>query len=196
MGNKTTPEELSLLGKKLQRGDVDAFDQIYRLYSSRLFGFALSILKDHDDAKEIVQETFIRLWNRREELKSGQSIKSYLFTISYNIAIDTIRRRSRDEKYIAYLKLHFSMADFNTEEQVNFNELSAELGKVISSLPEQRQRIFKMSREEGMSHAEIAEELGITAKTVENQINLSLKMLRKKLQAKNLHSFLFLSLFS
>lgn len=187
--------ETSAWLKQLQNGDLKTFDLVYRQYSERLYGFAFSILKNHDDAKEIVQETFLKLWHKRHELRSDKSLKSYLFTISYNISIDIFRQRVKDEKYVEYLKTVQEGAEPETENLAQFNELNSEVQQAIQELPEQRRLIFKLSREEGLSHAEIAEQLGITYKTVENQINLALKSIRKKLQSGDLHSLLFLFLF-
>lgn len=181
--------------KQLQNGDLKTFDLVYKHYSERLYGFAFSILKNHDDAKEIVQETFLKLWNKRSDLRSDKSLKAYLFTISYNISIDIFRKRLKDEKYVDYLKTHQEGLEPETENMAQFNELNSEVQQAISALPEQRRLIFQLSREEGLSHAEIAKKLGITYKTVENQINLALKSIRKKLQSGGLHSLLFLFLF-
>ncbi|PTN05303.1 RNA polymerase sigma-70 factor (ECF subfamily) [Mangrovibacterium marinum] len=167
--------------RRLQQGDLHAFDLVYKLYSQRLYGFAYSILKNHEDAKEIVQETFLKLWKNRKQLRSDQSPKAFLFKISYNISIDLIRRRLKNDQYLEYLKGHFSDNDEAAENIADYNELSDALKKIIAEFPEQRQRIFRMSREEGLSHAEIADKLGITPKTVENHINLALKTMRKKL---------------
>lgn len=181
--------------ERLQKGDMQSFDLVYKAYSQRLYGFAFSILKNHEDSKEIVQETFLKLWNSREQLKSDQSLKAYLFKISYNISIDLIRLRLKSEKYQAYLKLHFSENTGDVENLADYHELSDTIEQIVAEFPEQRQRIFRMSREEGLSHAEIADKLGITSKTVENHINLALKTVRKKLSSGSFGTLLFSALF-
>lgn len=187
--------EPSLWLKQLQNGDLKVFDLVYRQYSERLYGFAFSILKNHEDSKEIVQETFLKLWNKRAELRSDKSLKSYLFTISYNISIDIFRKRLNNEKYQGYLKQQFSQGEPETENLAHFNELNDEILRSVDDLPEQRRLIFKLSREQGLSHAEIAEQLGISPKTVENQINLALRTIRKNLESGGLGALLFLFLF-
>jgi RNA polymerase sigma-70 factor (ECF subfamily) len=195
MEKKLTEDQSVIQVKRLQQGDLQSFDFIYKQYSQRLYGFAFSILKNHEDAKEIVQETFLKLWNSREQLKSDQSLKAYLFKISYNISIDLIRLRLKSEKYVEYLKIHFSENAGDVEALVDYNELTNTLQKIVDGFPEQRKKIFRMSREEGLSHAEIGERLGITSKTVENHINLALKMIRKKLSSGNFGTLLFSALF-
>ncbi|MFV0378874.1 MAG: RNA polymerase sigma-70 factor [Mangrovibacterium sp.] len=180
---------------QLKNGDLKTFDLVYKQYSERLYGFALSILKNHEDAKEIVQETFLRLWNSREQLRADQSLKSYLFKISYNISIDLIRIRLKNEKYVDYLKAHFATDAEEVENLADYNELTNNIQQMIDELPEQRKKVFRMSREHGLSHAEIASQLGISTKTVENHINLALKSVRKKLNSDNLGTLLFSALF-
>ncbi len=195
MGSETTRDQSSVWIKRLQQGDLQSFDIVYKQYSQRLYGFAFSILKNHEDSKEIVQETFLKLWNTREKLKSDQSLKAYLFKISYNISIDLIRFRLKNEKYFNYLKLHFSEDAGDVESLADFNALTEELQKITDEFPEQRRKIFRMSREEGLTHAQIAEKLGISPKTVENHINLALKTVRKKLSNGNFGTLLFSALF-
>ncbi|MCW0482041.1 RNA polymerase sigma factor [Gaoshiqia sediminis] len=195
MNGTPASENTKQLVKRLKEEDMKAFDILYRQYSERLYSFAFSILKNREDAKEIVQDTFLKLWNKRKEIQPNQSLNAYLFTISHNISIDLIRKRLKDEKYAEYLKTHVTKEGTETENLFHFNELTYKLQEAIQQLPKQRKLIFQMSREEGLSHAEIAKKLNISVKTVENQINLSLKSIRRKLNSGELKSFLFTSLF-
>jgi RNA polymerase sigma-70 factor (ECF subfamily) len=183
------------LGKRIRKGDIKAFDQFYGQYSQRLYGFAFSMLKNKEDAKEIVQETFLKLWKKREELDSSYSLKSFLFSISYNLTIDLLRKRTQDIGFQNYLKDHFNAEAPRTDELAHFNELNDALVKLVNELPSQRRKVYLMSREEGLSHQEIAGKLGITIKTVENHINLALKFLREKLGPHHLAVLIFASLF-
>ena len=195
MERKSIEDQSGAQVRRLQKGDLYSFDLVYQRYSQRLYGFAFSILKNHEDAKEIVQETFLRLWNSKDQLKNDQSLKSYLFKISYNISIDLIRLRLKNEKYVEYLKIHFSEDAADADNLADYNELNDTIQKIISEFPEQRQKVFRMSREKGLSHAEIADQLGITTKTVENHINLALKTVRKKISSGSIGTLLFSALF-
>lgn len=183
------------LGKRIRKGDVAAFDLFYGQYSQRLYGFAFSMLKNKEDAKEIVQEAFLKLWNKRAEIDSAYSLKAFLFSISYHIIIDLLRKRTQDAGFKEYLRNYFNDETAKTDELVHFNELNEALERMVSELPLQRRKVYLMSREEGLSHQEIAGKLGITIKTVENHINLSLKYLRKKLGSHNLLILVFTALF-
>ena len=183
------------LGKRIRKGDMKAFDDLYIQYSQRLYGFAFSILKNQEDAKEIVQETFLKLWNKRSDIDSSYSLKSYLFSISYNISIDLLRKRTKDADFQTYLKNFMNADGSRTDELVIFNELNEELARLIAELPEQRKKIYLLSREEGLSHKEIADKLGIAVKTVENHMNLTLKFLRRNLGGNSIVILLFASLF-
>ncbi|HKJ42238.1 MAG TPA: RNA polymerase sigma-70 factor [Sunxiuqinia sp.] len=183
------------LGKRIRKGDMKAFDLLYDQYSQRLYGFAFSMLKNKEDAKEIIQETFLKLWNKRTTIDSSYSLKSFLFSITYNITIDLLRKRAKDVDFQNQLKHYFDGEGARTDELVIFNELNENLSRLIGELPEQRRKVYMMSREEGMTHKEIATRLGISVKTVENHINLTLKYIRKKLGSNSLFVLLFIALF-
>lgn len=195
MKEASSQEETNLLAKRIQKGDIKAFDLLYERFSERLFSFAFSMLKNREDAKEIVQETFLKVWNKRSQINTSQSIKAYLFSISYNVTIDILRARLKEDKYREYIQNQFIVGEPGAENMADFNELSETVQKAIEELPEQRKKIYLLSREEGLSHKEIAENLNISVKTVENQINLALKIIRKKLNSGNLLSLLFTALF-
>ena len=171
------------LGKRIRRGDKQAFDRMYELYAQRLYGFSISILKNKEDAKEVVQETFLKIWNKRQTINPKRSFKAYLFTISYHIITDLLKERSSSVNFQEYLKENFTADSARTDDWVNFEELKVKLNHLVNKLPHKRKQIYLLSREEGLSHFEIAQKLGISVKTVENQINLSLKYFRSQLDA-------------
>ncbi|WP_339740772.1 RNA polymerase sigma-70 factor [uncultured Sunxiuqinia sp.] len=183
------------LARRIKRGDVLAFDQLYERYSQRLYGFAFSMLKNREDAKEIVQETFLKIWNKRTTIDGSHALRSFLFSVSYNLMIDLFRQRTKDQDFMARLKDHFNEESIPADELVQLKELTDEVHRLVNELPRKRRTIYLMSREEGLSHKEIAEKLGITEKTVENQITLSLKHIRSRLNSGSLLTLLFLSLF-
>lgn len=184
------------LSKRIKEGDLRAFDLLYHTYSQKLYGFAFSMLKNHEDAKEIVQDTFLKIWEKREIINPLGSLQAFLFSISYHTAIDLIRKRFKDDQYRTYLQAQFPENESTTEEEpAYYRELIRILNKVIGELPEQRQKIYLLSREEGLSHKEIAEKLNISVKTVENQITLALKTIRKQLISNDLFGLLLLTIF-
>ncbi len=181
---------------KLQANEFQAFDILFHKYSERLYHFAFSFLKNDEDSKEIVQEVFYRIWKKREDLDSGKSFKSFLFKISYNLIVDQLRLKLKDNEYRKFLMEYF---DANSSTQIepgsDYDVLKKQIDTAINELPDKRKRIFKLSRENGWSHKEIAEELGISVKTVENQITLSIKHIKENLGKSAFPVLLFLSLF-
>ncbi|MGV8094101.1 MAG: RNA polymerase sigma-70 factor [Mangrovibacterium sp.] len=194
MPDSLNRETINLLAKRIKKGDIKAFDLLYHTYSQKLYGFAFSMLKNHEDAKEIVQETFVKIWEKREVINPSGSIQAFLFSVSYHTTIDIIRKRFKDDQYRIYLQSQLPEQNNNSEgDPAYYQELIRVLDETIRELPEQRKKIYLLSREEGLSHREIAEKLNISVKTVENQINLALKKIRKHLISSDLLSLLLFS---
>jgi RNA polymerase sigma factor (sigma-70 family) len=105
--DKTDRSADALLVTDFLKGKVEAFDILYDRYSRRLYIFALMLLKNKEDARDVVQETFLRIWQKRKELSVDKSFKSFLFTVTYNIMVDQVRKRLNDEKYQAFLIQQF-----------------------------------------------------------------------------------------
>jgi RNA polymerase sigma-70 factor (ECF subfamily) len=180
MSGLTEETEKMLVGQ-MKNDDARAFDQLFRKYSPRLFRFAFSLQKSNEDAREIVQETFYRIWTRRHELDVEKSFKSFVFTISYNLIVDQLRLRLKDQEYRRFIYRKFNLDQEPPPIKADYEILYRQIDQAIEELPEKRKAVFILSRRRGMSHREIADEMGISVKTVENQINLSLKHLRMRL---------------
>jgi len=194
--NDLTNKDEKLLVSQLRNNDVKSFDILFENYSSKLYRFSFSLLKNHEDSKEIVQETFFRVWDKRREIDSSKSFKSFLFTISYHLIIDQLRLKLKDQEYRSFLKEYFKTEELQIISEPDFESLNRQIVTVIEELPSKRKQIFTMSREQGLSHKEIAGQLNISVKTVENQINLALKLIKSRLGNDIFPVLLFLSLFS
>ena len=111
--NKTNLKPLNEfeLVNKLAGGDFNAFDALFKLYNKRLYHFVTPLLKSNEDAEDVVQEVFVRIWDNRDNIKTGHSFKSFLFTIAYNIIVDHLRRRMVDVKFRKNLEKNIQ-ADF------------------------------------------------------------------------------------
>lgn len=181
---------------RLKSGDILAFDQIYKHFSHKLFTFIFKILKNEAEAEEIVQEVFVKIWEARENLGDYKLINSYIFTIAYNQSISLIRKRINNQKYIEQLKyLSVIQNSPSAISEIEFNELSGQLNKLINNLPERQQQVFLLHREKGLTYPEIADQLGISKNTVENHMSKALKYLRENLSNSFLINLLFISLF-
>jgi len=179
---------------KLRNGDLEAFDQIFKKYSNRLFGFALSYLKSKEDTEGLVQDVFLKIWENRKNLKKESSLKSYLFTIAYHDMCRIFRKKQIHEKY----KEEISIADnktINMEEQLEYKAILEQVDKLVDKLPEKQKIIFIKSRKEGKSTHEIAEEMNLAPGTVDNQISATLKFLRKHISDNNLALLLFFAIY-
>ena len=181
---------------KLQTGDLRAFDKLYNFYSPKLYSFAVSLLKNNEDSEGIVQEAFLILWKKRNEIDSTKSFKSYLFTISHNLIIDQLRKRLKEKEYQAYLERYYNLVAMTPEQVTDYNIIKSQVDKAVEELPEKRKQIYRLSREKGLSHKEISKQLNISGKTVENQITLTLRHLRDRLGTEIPAVILYLFLFT
>jgi RNA polymerase sigma-70 factor (ECF subfamily) len=188
-----TKESESLLVLNLSKGNLLAFNTLYRAYSGRLYRFALGYLKSESEAEELVQEVFTIIWEKRTDLKEALSFKSLLFTISFNI----IRKHFRTKAYLsAYLQTGTgSEQDLQTPQKVLYDSLYQYINELVNKLPARRKEIFIKSRFQGLSIKEIAETMKISHKTVENQLTDALKFIRTNLNRESLPVILFFVLF-
>lgn len=195
---KTVLKEISddnELVEKLQNGDVEAFDLLYEKYSRKLYSFGLKYLKSTDEAEELVQSVFLKLWEHYKDLKKDLSFKSFLFTIAYNDMCKLFRKRKYLQKFINDSEYENSQSSSETENDIDYQSVLQQVNHIIDKLPERQKSIILKSRMEGKSTKEIAEEVGLTPGTVDNYISESLKYIRAQLKKENLSVLLFFSLF-
>ncbi len=178
---------------QLKSGNILVFNQIFETYSTRLFLFAKGYLKSVEDSEELVQEVFTTIWEKRDQLKSGFSFKSYIFTIAFNIIKKHFRQKAQFRKFVDEEIINEITSE--TSQQIDYNSLKNYIFHLAESLPEKRRNVFIKSRFEGFSNKEIAEELGLTKKTVENHLNLALKEIRDKMEKGKLPVILFYFMF-
>lgn len=173
----------------IQQGDEKAFEKLFKLYYGYLCNFATKIIADDVAAEEIVQEFFVKFWERRADLSVESSLKNYLFRSVKNLCLNHIKHSN--------IKLQHAQKVIAESETSNFNndfievDLAADIAKSIEELPKKRREIFRLSREEGLKYREIAEKLNISIKTVEAQMSLAIKSLRDKLKKYNTFIFYF-----
>lgn len=179
---------------KLKSGSSRAFQILFEKYSQRIYQFSLSYLKNKQEAEEIVQEVFFNVWKVREELMAERSFESYLFTIAKNAILNTIRKSGYQKAYVEYVKLHPGK-NILLEEELDFKELDQAFRRAIEKLPPRRQEVFRLSRERNLTHAEIAQEMGISVKTVENQITSAFSDIKKELLSYGFSGIIFFELF-
>ena len=165
----------------LKKDDFIAFDSLFHKYSENLFAFAHSITRETFAAEEITQLVFLKVWEKRAQIDEHLSFKSFLFSVAYNETISWLRNEKSKNRRINEFVLTSGYLTNETEYTVEYKDIEEIAGQIVDRLPEKRKEIFKLSREQGFSNKEIAEKLGISVKTVENQMTSALKYLRQKL---------------
>ena len=191
---KLFPGDIELV-ERLQKGDVEAFDLIYEKYSGKLYAFGLKYLKSTEEAEELVQSVFLKLWENYKILKKELSFKSYLFTIAYNDICKLFRKRNYRQKFIDDTLYENSQFSSEIEEGIDYHSVLEQVELIVNKLPEKQKTIFLKSRKEGKSTKEIAEEVGLSPGTVDNYISESLKFIRSRLRKANMPVLLLFSLF-
>jgi RNA polymerase sigma-70 factor (ECF subfamily) len=167
--------------KKFKEGDAAAFDALYHQYSKKIYNFSYGLLKDRDTANEILQEVFVHLWQKRDQIDIALSFENYIFTIAYNSVRKYYRRKSIENKVRCYLSDHSSDISENTDRDIIYNELLELAYREIEKLPHKQKVVYKLSRQEGMKIKQIASLLNISPRTVENHLSKALKFLKEEL---------------
>ena len=180
----------------LKKGDVIAFDNIYEMYSKRLYGFVLRYVKQKEDAEGIVQEVFIKIWETRNKIDIYSSFDSFIFTIAYNTTINLLRKRVSEHKYHDRLKsVHQITGADQIIDEIYINEINAQLQLLLDKLTPRQKEIFHLSREVGLTHEEIAKKLNISVNTVKNHLVTTLAFIKSHIDKGLIANFLFISLF-
>jgi len=164
----------------IKQGNEKSFETLFRAYYKPLLIYSERIVEDKDDANEIVQDIFLKLWEKRKEIEIRSTLNAYLYRAVYNNSLQLLKRRKLDLKYRQYKTQH-STNSINPSEDMIATELSHKIGLLLDALPDNCKRIFKMNRFEGMKYQEIADKLSISIKTVEANMTKALKHFRKHL---------------
>lgn len=179
----------------LRNASMPAFENLYRRYSGKLYNFILKLSGgDRYVAEELVQRTFIKVWETRERIQPDQSFISYLCTISRNMLLNEYEHQTVKFIYEEYIKLNLLQEDSSTENQVDKNLLEQYIDRLTEQLPPRRKEIFILSRKWGLSNKEIAQQLQITESTIETQLSKALAFMKNQLREN--YDFIFLLLFT
>jgi RNA polymerase sigma-70 factor (ECF subfamily) len=171
-----------MLVRRLRKGDKQAFELIFNRYKEQLYFFTQGYLHSSTDSEEIIQNVFLSLWESRDSLKEELSLKSFLYKITVNNIYNYLKHKAIEHKYLEYISVQEIKLEDNSEESIIYNDLKKNIDQLINDLPSKQQLIFKLSRKEGLSHNEIAVRLGLSVRSVENQLYRALKHIREKLK--------------
>jgi RNA polymerase sigma-70 factor (ECF subfamily) len=188
------PDE-HLMIQLLQKGNVVAFDSLFDVYSPKLFGFAVKYFKNETDAEELVQEVFVKVWERRHTINSELSFKAYLFKIALNYIRKYFNKRAISLRYLESLQNNPEMTAIEPFMEDNFESVLQKITLIIEQMPPRRREIFVKSKLEGKSSKEIAAELKITTGTVDNHVSEGLRFIRTHISSENLPFLLFAVLY-
>nr|WP_319571395.1 RNA polymerase sigma-70 factor [uncultured Draconibacterium sp.] len=179
----------------LKNDDIKAFDNLFEEYGKRLYHFAYGYLKSKDDAEEIVQEVFLKVWRNRKQLKPDLSFKAYIFKIAYHQILEILKQINRRQAYRHEIIDESIFFNDDTNTRLNYQMLLEKVESLIQKLPSRQKEILLKRKKEGIPVKEIATQLGVSPKTVENHLTQALKSIKKDLGEEELSALLFFLLF-
>jgi RNA polymerase sigma-70 factor (ECF subfamily) len=177
--NFDTEPELLL---RISQGDPIAFRQLFTTYSRQVYTLCVKVTKDAEQAKDLTQEIFARLWTRRERLGSVQHFSGWLSTVALNLIRNHLQKKVLDPANEEYLVHYFSESGLTPDKMMEFKELQRALQEAVDHLPPQLNSSFVLSRLAGMSHAEIARQMKLSPLTVKSHIARALTFIRAYLE--------------
>lgn len=163
-------------------GNEEAFRQLFQQYWDNIYGVSFMLTKSQSLAEDMVQEIFLKIWIKKDQLTLVNDFENYLFILARNHIFDTLRKRSREEQFTKQLADHFKQRPDNPEQKLLGKESANLIQQAISNLPEQQRLVYLLSRDKGLRQEEIAEQLGISRNTVRNHMARALQSLREFLQ--------------
>lgn len=166
-----------LLFEQIARGDETAFTQLFNNYAPRLLSFLRKITHSEEQARELVQETFLQIWVKRGNLTSVEQPMAWIYRVASNLSLTYLRNEGNRRRI---MQMQFAGRPEATDlPQLETKELHLIIRRAVETLPAKRQEIYRMSREEGLTHQQIADRLGISLQTVKNQIGSALKIIQE-----------------
>ena len=172
----------SLVFSAIQQGDISSFEMLFKTYYAPLCRFAMGFLEDSEEAEEVVQSMFIGFWEKRKKLGIETSLKAYLYQSVRNACLNELKRQKVRKIYASQQESEGEPMSESADRIAMKNELEEKIQVAIQTLPEQCRLIFQMSRFEELKYQEIADQLGLSIKTVENQMGKALKIMREQLK--------------
>jgi RNA polymerase sigma-70 factor (ECF subfamily) len=186
---KSMNHEDESMYKAIRKGDIKAFERFYKMYQPRLFGYGMGILHDEEATKDLVQEAFIAFWENREHILTDYSVTAYLFKIFHGKCTKYLRMKAivtnfshLSELKMQEIEISYYNPDDNMFGSIFMHDVEALYEKAIEKLPEQCREIFVLSKQTEMKNADIAIKLGLSVRTVENQIYKAMRIMREEMK--------------
>jgi len=163
----------------LQKGDSNAFQELYDQYHQPLYHYVLRFVKSPALAEDVLQDVFLKIWEIRSRIDPELSFKAYLYRISRNSVFKLLKKIAIDENLRVQVLKQFSQSVADADLKVLWQQYEELLHAAINRLPPQRQKVFRLCREEGKTYEEVADELGISRNTVKEHMVLAMKLIRE-----------------
>jgi RNA polymerase sigma-70 factor (family 1) len=175
----------------LQLGNEDAFEQLYRIYSLQIFRKILSLVKEEEIAEELLQDVFLRIWEKRESIDPEKSFRSYLYCIAQNLVTDLFRRAAYDRKLLDHLVVATTELYNPIEDRLDLIDGETVLQQALNSLSPQRRKIYMLCKIDGKSYKEISSLLGISTSTINDHVVKGTKSLKMYLASNEIAVIIF-----
>lgn len=158
-----------------------AFEELFKLYHAQLCRYIFSVIQDVDESKEIAQNCFIQLWEKRESIETIKSLKLYLFRSAHNMCLNRFKHEKVKSRYITEERYYLQSILYSDFESTHNPELSNKISEAVEGLPKKNKEVFKLRYYKGLNTVEVSKELDITPRTVETHISKAFKILREEL---------------
>jgi RNA polymerase sigma-70 factor (family 1) len=165
----------------LKSGDRTAFTEIFNRYQSLLYIFAYKKIGEREEAKDLIHELFLTLWEKREDIHIAGTVPAYLFTVIKNKILDLYKHKKVSQRYLDIFQNYLDTNQNTTDYLIRHNDLSALIEKEIACLPVRMREVFELSRKTNLSRKEIANELNLSEQTVKSHMHHALRILKTKL---------------
>jgi len=172
----------SILTDQLQKGDKQAFKALFDKYGPRLYQFSLRYLKEKEDAEDLLNDVFLKIWENRQNLLSNLSFQAYLFTIAYNRIRQQFLKKNREEKYIQVFAKEYLDNSFKDEDELDYQLFVKRMNEIIDLLPPRRKEIFILSYKEEQKNSKIAAQLGLSEQFIKKQLSIARKFIVDKIK--------------
>lgn len=174
-------QTIKLLADSDELSNERTFEHLFKSYFKALHAYAYTIVNDEITAEEMVQTVFLKIWEKKEQLQVETSVKAYLYRSVYNCCMNYLKHKKIKSNYREHISYSMKNEFDDASKKVQLTELETRLRAALNELPEQCRTIFQLSRFDELKYKEIAAHLGLSPKTVENQMGKALKILRLKL---------------
>lgn len=174
----TAPMGTAAGATALRPGDSRGLASLYEDHKQALYFFVYTYLRHRESAEEIVQDTFLKLWENRHTLRPDTDLRAYLFQVAKHATLDALRRQKVEQTFLHYQLATASAGHSDTEQQVEWADYQALIQQALTQLPPARQQIFRLSREQELTYDEIAQRTNLSVKAVEKQMMKALRSVR------------------